>query len=127
MPSTVQIAVAMQGLNNFVTESLNDVYVTQFGRHNVVNVPVPNQYSTYLWPASGETIAYIKFPQQGAPYTITITQDTAASGKTLVFVVPAGSGFTPFIVPLIKAAADNSVYLAIMSTVQIPSLPIFYW
>jgi len=126
MPSTIMISVAMQNTQSDVTESLNDVINSQYGRNSTLAVGTANAYWTFPWPTTGETVVYLKFPQQSTSYTVKIIHDVN-SPIPVVFTVPGGAGFTPFMFPQPPAASDGQTYIGIESSVILPSVPAFYF
>lgn len=126
MPSSIQVVIQMIDANNYMVGSVNDSFATQFGRHHTGTIGSSGAYWTFLWPTTGETLLYMKFLQQLSSYTVSIIHDVA-SPSPLFFTVPAGTGFTPVILPEPPASAAGPIYYAIETSAIIPVLPMYFF
>jgi hypothetical protein len=130
MPTTIQLLVSMVNVNNQATESLNDTFVSQFGRHLVVDIPAPLQFVKIPWPTTGEESVYFKFPQQANDYDVVFQWDNTIQTAEFPLTIPAGSGFMPIFLPKAKQASDGTVSYSLLlsptGTLAI-SLPVFFF
>lgn len=126
MPSTIQIVVSQTDDSNYSTESVNDTFVTQHGRHQSGTVGTAGAYWSQFWPTTGETMVYMKFPQMAQSYNVSVIHDTSVPSPLFV-TIPAGTGFIPVMLPEPPPAHDGYTYYSIESTVPIPNLPLYYF
>ena len=128
MPTTIQLLASVVGANNAATESLSDTFVSQFGRHITAVIPVVSELFPFPWPSTGETMLYVKFPQQSADYDVGFLADNTQQAPFLLLTILAGSGFVPVMLPKAhQKASDQSFTYWIFSTSIIPTLPMFYF
>jgi hypothetical protein len=130
MPTTIQLLVSMVGVNNTAVESLSDTFVSQFGRHLVVDIPAPLQFVKIPWPSTGEESVYFKFPQLANDYDVVFQWDSTIQTAEFPLTIPAGSGFIPIFLPKAKQASNGTVsYSLLLSPVDTPgiTLPVFFF
>jgi hypothetical protein len=130
MPSTIQIVVTQKDANNQVSVTVNDVFETQFGRHSTASIDVENTFVKFPWPDTGETALYMKFPiLESGPYGINVINDLAIANPPTYVITGVGTGFVPVLIPKPPPAASGQgeIYFAILSTVVIPILPMYYF
>jgi|SRR5262245_44182936 len=88
MPSTARVVIAQRDGANIITESLDDVYNTQYGRHADVSLPATTSV-TVTWPTTGETVVYL-----------VVTVPGATGGDLTLKAVGATDGWVSAIPPL---------------------------
>lgn len=100
MPSTARIAI---NTNTPVAQIVDDVIVSQVGRHVQVLLPANTDYSL---PWLTETSAYVRFPMIASSYTITLKSVPGDVGST--FTVPAGISCVPIM--LAKPSTATTIF-----------------
>jgi hypothetical protein len=130
MPTTIQISIVMKDSNNYANENLNDVFESQFGRHVTASIPQVQVggLAPFPWPTTGETMLYLKFPQQAADYDVGFLTTNTSNEPVLLLTIPAGSSFIPVMLPKAHEVvpAETFTYY-IFSTSAIDTLPMFYF
>jgi len=110
MPTTVRLNLAMHDENNFVTENLDDVYVTQGGQHTTISINSTGPAVKVPWPATSESALYIKFPRFTQDYDVVIQWDSSVQFGSFPLTIWNGTGFMPMVLPKAKQAADGTTY-----------------
>jgi hypothetical protein len=97
MPSTARVVISQRSTLQTITESLDDVWNTQYGRH--MSMPLAaGADASVSWPATGEKYCYIAVVASGAtPGTVSVKPTGAASAW--VTDLPIGGLKTPFLLP----------------------------
>jgi hypothetical protein len=89
MPSTARVTIAT---NTPVSQIVDDVVVTQYGRHDSVALAA-GVAQTIPWPATAETLVYIRIPLG----TNTVTVKADATDPTGWVITVTATGFVPLI------------------------------
>jgi len=100
MPSTARVTIAQRDSQQLVTENLDHVFDTQFGRHDTVALAAGID-TTITWPTTGELFVYLT--AMGGPTTLSI-RPTGATVGWIVNVVT--SLRTPILLPKPTNAAS---------------------
>jgi hypothetical protein len=107
MPSTARVTIAA---NTPVSQIVDDVVVSQYGRHTSVALAA-GVAQTIPWPATAETLVYMRIPL--GVNTVTIKSDATDTTGWIV-TVPATS-FVPLI--LAKPSTGNIILNATAAAV----------
>lgn len=95
MPSTARVVIAQADANNYITLNVDDVLSTPVGKHSSFTIPIGS--SDLIWPATGETFAYLRMAQGAQANTVSMKTVPADAGWS--FTIPLGQKFVPLIVP----------------------------
>src|SRR5262245_13173379 len=116
MPSTARVTIAQLNSSNIVTENLDDVWNTQYGRHVSVSADASATY-VLTW-APNESYVYL-----------TVTPIGATGGDFTIFTTDQASGWTVAIPPVIstrfllpRQKVDSSLFI---STVNVNVVEVF--
>lgn len=97
MPSTARVTISQRNTSQTVTESLDDVWDTQYGRHLTYSL-VAAQELTVPWPSTGEQFVYISVTSvDNAVGTIALKPDTTSGSAWIANLLAVDR--VPFMLP----------------------------
>jgi hypothetical protein len=120
MPSTARVTIAQQDTTKVVTESLDHVWNTQYGRHDTLSLAAATS-ATVNWPTTGETFVYLVIIVPGATGGDLTLTAVGATGGWLT-TLPPGSIRTPILLPKPKTATG----FTLLSTVAAECSMVFF-
>ena|SRR5262245_63980963 len=107
MPSTARVNIAQRDSLNIITESLDHVWNTQYGRHMQSSLPAATAV-TVTWPTTGETMLYLVVTVPGGTGgDLTLKATGATDG--FVVVIPPANIKVPFLLQKQKTATGFSL------------------
>lgn len=97
MPSTARVVIEQQNTSQLITESLDHVWNTQYGRHYTVDLP-PAMDTYVTWPPTGEKYVYLIVTVPGATGGDLTIKPMGATTGWIVVMPPLGVR-VPFLLP----------------------------
>lgn len=117
MPSTARVTIAQRDTLNIVTENLDHVWNTQYGRHDTVSL-VPAVPATVNWPTTGEAYCYVVVTIPGATGGDLTFKAVGATDGWVTVAPPLGLR-VPILVPKPKTATGFTLSCAVAAEASV--------